>query len=185
MLGPQGSRGRGPAALRGPAHKPMRCRSRSALLSSELSLRLKSQDTRPHPESTPAPRWGTPAPAPQHMSFLPSPKGQKGLPPQGKACTLDSEPVYCRKSIKCCGLKMHSQPASVSPRTLFTGHGKTPREEEGVPPWPLQPLQWRHQEHPADVPTCLPQVARCRVQDLTDFTGTQAVPHGPGGPGTE
>ena len=119
------------------------------------------------------------------MSFLPFPKGQKGLHPQGKACTLGSEPVYCRMSIKSCGEKMHSQPASVSPRTLFTGHGETPREEEGVPPRSHQPLQGRRQEHPADVPTCLPRVARCRGQDPTDFTGTQAVPHGPGGPGTE
>ena len=90
------------------------------------------------------------------MSFLPSPKGQKGLPPQGKACTLSSEPVCCRKLIKCCGAKMHSQPVSVSPRTLFTGHGKTPREEDGVPPRPHQPLQGRRQQHPADIPTCLP-----------------------------
>ena len=128
----------------------------SALLSSEPSLRLKPQDTRPHPESTHAPRWGTPAPAPQPMSFLPSPKGQKGLPPQGQACTLSSEPICCRKSIKCCGAKMHSQPVSVSPRTLFTGHGENPREEDGVPPRSHQPLQGHQQQHPADIPTCLP-----------------------------
>ena len=53
---------------------------------------------------------------------------------------ISSEPVCCRKSIKCCGAKMHSQPVSVSPRTLCTGRGETPREEEGAPPRPQQPL---------------------------------------------
>ena len=53
-----------------------------------------------------------------------------------KARTHGSEPVYCRKSIKCCGVKMHSQPFSVSPRTLCTGRGETHREEEGASPRP-------------------------------------------------
>ena len=163
----------------------MSCRSQ---VSSAVLRTVSQTETSGH---TPPPRVhtcfqvGDSGIRPQPMSFLPFPKGQKGLHPQGKACTLGSEPVYCRKSIKCCGVKMHSQPASVSPRTLFTGHGETPREEEGVPPRPHQPLQGRRQEHPADVPTCLPQVARCRGQDPTDFTGTQAMPRGPGGPGTE
>ena len=50
-----------------PVQEPMSCRSSSALLSSEPSLRLKPQDTRLHPESTHAPRWGTPALDPQPM----------------------------------------------------------------------------------------------------------------------
>ena len=164
----------------------MSCRSRSALLSSQPSLRLKPQDTRPHPESTPAPRWGTPAPAPQLMSFLPSPKGQKGLPAQGKVHTLGSEPVCCSKSRKCCGAKMHSQPISVSPGTLCSGRGETPREEEGAPPRPQPaPAGAPPGTHTADVPTCLPGAARHQGQDPTDFTGTQPVPRGPGGAGTE
>ena len=50
-----------------PVQEPMSCRSSSALLSSEPSLRLKPQDTRLHPESTNSPRWGTPALDPQPM----------------------------------------------------------------------------------------------------------------------
>ena len=120
----------------------MSCRSRSALLSSERSLRLKPQDMRPHPDSTHAPRWGTPAPTPTTCVILAlPPKGQKGLSHHGKARTLGAEPVCCRKSIKCCGAKMHSQPISVSPRTLCTELGETPREEEGAPTRPHQPLK--------------------------------------------
>ena len=43
-------------------------------------------------------------------------------------------------SIKYCGVKMHSQPVSVFPRTLCMGRGETPREEEGAPPRPQEPL---------------------------------------------
>ena len=95
---------------------------------------------------------------------MPSPKGQKGLPPQGKAHTLGSEPVCCRKSIKCCGVKMHSEPISVSRRTLCRGCGETPREEEGVHPRTKQPLQRRCQAHPADVHMCIPGRPDARVR---------------------
>ena len=130
-----------------PAQEPMSCRSRSALLSSERSLRLKPQDMRPHPDSTHAPRWGTPAPTPTTCVILVlSLKGQKGLSHHGKARTLGAEPVCCRKSIKCCGVKMHSQPFSVSPRILCTGRRETHREVEGVSPRP--------QTAPAGAPPC-------------------------------
>ena len=117
------------------------------------------------------------------MSFLPFPKGQKVLHPQGKACTLGSEPVYCIKSIKCCGVKMHSQPVSVSSRTLCTGLGETTREEEGAPPRPHQPLQGHHHAQPADVPMCLPGAARCQGQDPQTFLGLRLCPLGQEGLG--
>ena len=139
----------------------MSCSSRSALLSSEPSLKLKPQDTRPQPESTHAPRWGTPALTPPTLcDSCPPLKGQKGLPPQGKTQNHGSEPVCCRKSIKCCGAKMHCQPVSVSPRTLCTERVETPRERRGHHLGPNKPLQGRHQAHTAEVPTYLPGVAR-------------------------
>ena len=85
--------------------------------------------------------------------------------------------------MKCCGGKMHSQPISVSPRKLCTGLRETPREEEGAQPRPHQPLQGRCHAQTADFPMCLAGAARRQGQDLTDFTGTQAVPRRPGGVG--
>ena len=188
MLGLQGSRGRGPAALRVPRAGAHELQVQVSTADAEPSLRLKPQDTRPHPESTHAPRWGTPAPAHDPGWFLPLLKGQKGLPPQGKARNHGSEPVCCRKSIKCCGAKMHSQPVSVSPRTLCTGRGETHRDpawKRGHHPVPKQPLHGHCKAHTADVPTFLPGAARCQGQDPTNYPGTEPVSHGPGGPGTE
>ena len=55
------------------------------LLSSVPSLRLKPQDTRPHPESKHAPRWGTPAPAPPPCVILALPlKDRKVSLPRGR-----------------------------------------------------------------------------------------------------
>ena len=67
--------------FRDPEQEPMSCRFRSALMSSVPSLRLKPQDTRPHPDSTLVPGGGLQHPPPQLMSFLPSPKRQKALHP--------------------------------------------------------------------------------------------------------
>ena len=73
---------------------------------------------------------------------------------------------------------MHSQPISVSPRTLCRGCGETPREEEGVHPRPKQPLQWRCQAHPADVPTCIPGAARRQGQAPQTLLGLSLCPAG-------
>ena len=156
VLGPQGPHDRCPPALRGPSagtHE-LQVKVSSAVLRTVTQAEASGHTppTRVHTCF----QVGDSSIRPQPMSFLPFPKGQKGLHPQGKACTLGSEPICCRMSIKYCGVKMHSQPASVSPRTLFTGHGENPREEDGVPPRSHQPLQGRRQQHPADIPTCLP-----------------------------
>ena len=47
VLGPQGTQVRVQLPCGDPAQEPMSCKSRSALLSSELSLMLKPQDTSP------------------------------------------------------------------------------------------------------------------------------------------
>ena len=56
--------------FRDPAQEPMSCRFRSALMSSVPSLRLKPQDTRPHPESTHVPTMWTLAPASPHRVII-------------------------------------------------------------------------------------------------------------------
>ena len=66
--------------------------------------------------------------------YCPPLKDRKVSLPRGRRA-LGSEPLCCRKSIKCCA-KMHSEPVSVSPRTLCMGRGETPREEEGAPSRP-------------------------------------------------
>ena len=60
-----------------PVQEPMSCRSSSALLSSEPSLRLKPQDTRPHPESTHAPQGGLQHSTPNPCDSCPLVKDRK------------------------------------------------------------------------------------------------------------
>ena len=80
--------------FRDPAQEPMSCRFRSALMSSVPSLRLKPQDTRPHPESTHAPSWGTPAPAPPPCVILALPlKDRKVSLPRGRHTTTALSPL--------------------------------------------------------------------------------------------
>ena len=64
------------------------------------------------------------------------------------------------------------------------GAWRDPQRGGGAPPWPQPaPAGAPPGIHTADVPTCLPGAARHQGQDPTDFTGTQAVPHRPGGVG--
>ena len=119
----------------------MSCRSRSSLLSSKQSLRLKTQDTRPHPESTHAPTMWTLAPAPPTLcDSCPPLKDRKVSLPRGRL-TLGSEPVCCKKSIKFCGAKMHSQAISVSPRTLHGAWRDTQRGGGGTIQAPNSPCR--------------------------------------------
>ena len=54
---------------------------------------------------------------------------------------ISSEPVCCRKSIKCCGVKMHSQAISVSPRTLHGAWRDTQRGGGGTIQAPNTPCR--------------------------------------------
>ena len=141
VLGYLGARGWGPAALQGPS---IGAHELQVQVSSAVLRTVSQAETSGH---MPPPRFhtccqgGDSVSAPQPMSFLLSPKGQKGLPPQGKARTHSSEPGCCRKSIKCCGAKMHSQPFLCLPEHCARGLERPPGRRRGRHPGPTSPCR--------------------------------------------
>ena len=135
VLGPQRAQGRCPAALQGPstgAHE-LQVQVISAVLRTVTQAEISGQTPPPGVHTCShnvdsSTRLSTPC------DYCPPLKDRKVSLPRGRRA-LGSEPLCCRKSIKCCA-KMHSQPVSVSPRTLCMGRGETPREEEGAPSRP-------------------------------------------------
>ena len=146
VLQPQRARGRGPAALWGPSAG---AHDLQVQVSSAVLRTVNQAETSGH---SPPPRVHTCSQVGDSSTRPPTPcdscpplKDRKVSFPRGRH-ELRAQSLYCRKSIKCCGVKMQSQPISVSPRTMCTGRGETPREEEGAPPRP--------QPAPAGAPPC-------------------------------
>ena len=133
VLGPQRAQGRGPAALRGPsagAHK-LQVQVISAVLRTVTQAEISGHMLPPGVRTCSHNVDSSTCP-PTPCDSCPPQRDRKVFLPRGR-CAIGSEPVCCRKSIKCCA-KMHSQPVSVSPRTLCTQRGETSREEEGATP---------------------------------------------------
>ena len=86
------------------------------------------------------PGGGLQHPPPNPCHSCPPLKDRKVSLPRGRL-TLGSEPVCCKKSIKFCGAKMHSQAISVSPRTLHGAWRDTQRGGGGTIQAPNSPCR--------------------------------------------
>ena len=136
VLGPLGAQGRGPPALQGPsagAHE-LQVQVSSAVLRT-VSQAETSGHTPPPGVHTCSQVGNSSTSPPTPFDSCPHLKDRKVSFPRGRH-ELMALSLCCRKPIKCCGVKIQSQPISVSPRTMCTGHGESPRKEEGAPPRP-------------------------------------------------
>ena len=183
--GPRGPEARVQLPCGDPEQEPMSCRSRSALLSSEPSLRLKPQDTRPHPRSTRASSWGTPALAPHPCETCPPLKDRHSLH-RGRREPSTLSPFAVECLLTCVVVRKCTAGLFLClPELCARGVDRPTERRKGHHPVPKQLLHGHCKAHTADVPTCLPGAARRQSQDPTNYTVTQSVPHGPGGCGTE
>ena len=78
---------------------------------------------------------------------MPSPKGQKGLPPQGKARTLGSEPFAVESQESVVVRKCTASPFLCLQELCARGVERPPERRRGHHPGPNQPLQGRRQAH--------------------------------------
>ena len=125
----------------------MSCRSRSALLSSEPSLRLKPQDTRPHTESTHAPRWGLQPPPTTLCDSCPPLKDRKVSLPRGRCTPSALSPFAVASQESVVVRKCTVSPFLCLQELCARGVERPPERRRGHHPGPNQPLQGRHQAH--------------------------------------